>query len=205
MKGTLSVMFALTSAVSMEDDDASCVFEVPSFRGKTHLIRKNKQKTQGNLSQKSLSRRAKKKERQRQIAAARDSINSQSHIYDQSDTIYVKDHGRLEKIEDRFSDIKVNQWEDAALHGAHKEGNIAPKSLDWYNLLIMWYKSKHTSKTIKKKVSWADEKKKKFIHYIPARKPYNCYLTHRDCFMRMKCYCMLDDPSKKPLMNAFCK
>ena len=154
MKGTLSVMFALTSAVSREDDDASCVFEVSNFRGKQHMTRKKKQKkTQGNISPKSLSRRAKKKERQRQIAAARDSLNSQVHIYNQSDTKYVKDHGRLEKIEDRFSDknVYMYQWEDVPLHGPHKAGVIAPKSLDWYNLLIMWYKSKHTPKTIKKR------------------------------------------------------
>ena len=208
MKGTVGVLLALTSAIYMEDDDASCVFELANmrdtiFRGKQRVKRKKNNKRQSTPTQKELSRRASKKVRQRQIANARDSSKQQSNIYGKSNTIYVKNHGRLEHTEDKFSDknMYMCQWEDVPLHGPHKEGVIPPNSLDWYGLLIMWYKSKHTSKT-KKTVSWADENKKRLVKYIAPRKPINCHLAHRDCFMRLKCYCMTDDPNKKAIINA---
>ena len=205
MKGTLGLVFALTSAISLEDDDASCIFELPNmrdtiFRDKQNIKNKKNKKRQSTPSKKVLSRRKNKKVRQKQIAASRDSLNCKSHIYDHSDTVYVKRHGRLERTEDKFSDKNMYQLENVPLHGHHKEGNKQTVP-DWYELLTMWYKYNHTPKT-KKKVSWADENKNKLIKYIPPRKPINCYLAHRDCFMRMKCYCMVDDPNKKPIINA---
>lgn len=206
MKGTLGIMFALTSAISREDDDASCVFELPNmretiFRGKNNITRNKNKKRQSTSTKKELSRRDSKKVRQRQIAHARDSSKLQTNIYDNSNITYIKNHGRLEQTEDKFSDknVYMYQWEDVPLHGPHKEG-VIPRDMEGYDI-IMWYKSKNAPRT-QKKVSWADEKKKKLVKYIAPRKPINCYLAHRDCFMRMKCYCMTDDPNKKAIINA---
>ena len=222
MKGTLSVVFALTSAISREDDDASCVFGLPN-RGKQNLIKKKTGKIKGKLSAKTIARRTNKKVRQRQVSKARDSLENKRRPYEKTNTLYVKSHGRLERHEDVFSDSRFDkfQWEDVPLHGPHKEG-VKPRLLG-NNEIAMWYSSQIKQPRVKRlhrvyygselvlltqspqslvlqgrRVSWADDNKQKLVKYIPGRKPANCYLAHRDCFMRMKCYCMYDDPNKKP-------
>ena len=224
MKGTLGVVFALASAISREDDDASCVFGLPN-RGKQNLTKKKTGKTKGKLSAKTITRRTRKKVRQRQISEARDSLENKRRPYEQTNTLYVKSHGRFERHEDKFSDSRFDkfQWEDVPLHGPHKKGVIPPHAYD----IAMWYKRLMNPPKVKrlhrvyygtefvlqsqsrlsrarwgKRVSWADDNKQKMVKYIPGRKPANCYLAHRDCFMRMKCYCMYDDPNKKPIMNS---
>ena len=223
MKGTLGVAFALASAISREDDDASCIYGLPN-RGKQNLTKKTG-KTKGKLSSKTIARRTRKKVRQRQISKARDSLENKRRPYEQTNTLYVKSHGRLERHEDTFSDSRFDkyQWEDVPLHGPHKEGVIPRHAYD----IAMWYKRLMSPPKVKrlhrvyygsefvlqsqsrlsrarwgKRVSWADDNKQKMVKYIPGRKPANCYLAHRDCFMRMKCYCMYDDPNKKPIMDS---
>ena len=229
MKGTLGVLFALTSAISWEDEDVSCVYGLPN-RSKQHLIKKKTGKTKGKLSAKTIERRTRKKVRQRRISKARESLENKRRLYEQTNTSYVKSHGRLERHEDKFSDTKFDkyQWEDVPLHGPHKEGVIPRHAYE----ISMWYKSLMKPPQVKpqvkrlhrvyygselvlltqspqsiaqwgQRVSWADDNNQKLVSkYIPGRKPVNCHLAHRDCFMRMKCYCMYDDPNKKPIMNS---
>ena len=225
MKGTLGVVFALASAISRKDDDASCVFGLPN-RGKQHLIKKKTKKTKGKLSAKTIARRTRKKVRQRQVLKARDSLENKRRPYEQTNTLYVKSHGRFERHEDKFSDSRFDkfQWEDVPLHGPHKKGVIPPRAYE----ISMWYKSLMKPPQIKrlhrvyygselvlltqspqslalwgKRVSWADDNNQKLVSkYIPGRKPANCHLAHRDCFMRMKCYCMYDDPNEKPIIDS---
>ena len=201
MKGTVGMLFVLASATWKEDDDGSCVFSGTGIQGGKQQRNKKKKKTNGSPSPKALLRRANKKVRQRQLSKIRDSAEVEYHIYEHSNMTYVKNRGRLERKEDRFSDRKLDiyQWEDIPLHGPHKEG-VIPRDMEGYDI-IMRYRSFMLPKT-KKRVSWADEKKKKLVRYIAPRKPVNCYLAHRDCFMRMKCYCMVDDPNKKPIMPS---
>ena len=230
MKGTVGVLFALTSSVWRDLDDCSCAGVVPTFQCGTNkqqrFKKKTKKKVNGSPSQKNLMRRATKKVRQRNIANARDSLERKERLYQPSNSVYVKQHGRLELIEDRFSDSRYDklQWDDnVPMHGPHKEGVL---TRDMYEI-SMWYKSLMKPPQVKrlhrvyygselvlltqspkslerwgKRVSWADDNKQKLVSkYIPGRKPVNCHLAHRDCFMRMKCYCMYDDPNKKPIMN----
>ena len=216
MKGTLGVLFALTSAISWEDEDVSCVYGLPN-RSKQHLIKKKTGKTKGKLSAKTIERRTRKKDRQRRISKARESLENKRRLYEQTNTSYVKSHGRLERHEDKFSDTKFDkyQWEDVPLHGPHKEGVIPRHAYE----ISMWYKSlmKPPPVPVKRlhrvyygselvlltqslqsielhgrRVSWADDNKQKLVSlvkYIPARKPANCYLASRACFMRMQCFC----------------
>jgi len=142
--------------------------------------------SRGRLSNKELTRRYKKKVRQLAIAKARDSLEKKERLYEQPNIIYVKSRSRLERSEDRFSDrnIYLSQWENVPLHGPHAPSVIPTK----WNGSSMQAKNKPV-----KRVSWADEKKKKFIRYIAPRPPYNCHLATRSCFMTMKCQCMNDD------------
>ena len=168
-------------------------------------------------SEKALARKLVKKMREREIANKRDRREADMRPYEQSTLTYVKSKGSLERMEDEFSDknIYLYQWEDVPLHGPHKEGVIPRHAYE----ISMWYKSlmKPPPVPVKRvhrvyygselvlltqslqsielhgrRVSWADDNKQKLVSlvkYIPARKPANCYLASRACFMRMQCFC----------------
>ena len=110
--------------------------------------------------------------------------------YEESSLTYVKSKGRLERMEDKFSDknIYLYQWEDVPLHGPHKEG-VIDRNSPFYEYEL-WYRAYMLSKK-KKSVYWADEKNKKLVKVkrIAPEKPYNCHLASRACFMRTYCFC----------------
>ena len=234
MKGTVGVLFALTSSVWRDLDDCSCAGVVPTFQCGTNkqqrFKKKTKKKVNGSPSQKNLMRRATKKVRQRNIANARDSLERKERLYQPSNSVYVKQHGRLELIEDRFSDSRYDklQWDDnVPMHGPHKEGVLTRDMYEismWYRSLTKKWFSVNTPSVKRvhrvyygsemvllvaggnrRHVSWADDNKEKLVkvrHFRP-NKPYNCFLAHRDCFMRQQCYCMVDNPDTKPIMGKY--
>ena len=181
--------------------------------------KKQKNKKKSAPSEKALARKLEKKTREKAIAGNRDRRESNMHPYEQSSHTYIKTKGkRKERLEDEFSDknIMLHQGKEwLAPYGPHKEGVIPRHAYEismWYKSLMkpppvpvkrfhrVYYDSEvvlltQSLKSIElhgKRVSWADDNKQKLVSlvkYIPARKPANCYLASRACFMRTYCFC----------------